>query len=200
MASRPPSLILASASPRRRDLLTRARLVFEVHPADIGERALPGESPIDLARRLARAKALTVARRVGRFPRRLILGADTLVVLDGEVLGKPSDPAHAVEILTRLAGHRHRVVTAVAVVTSDTLEVREMAVESDVVMRPVGEREVREYVATGEPLDKAGAYAAQGRGRRLIERIEGSESNVIGLPLEETVALLREAGLEAGAR
>ncbi len=199
MASCPPSLILASASPRRRDLLARARLVFDVHPADIVEQALPGETAIDLARRLARAKALTVARRVGRFPRRLILGADTIVVLDGEVLGKPSDPAHAVETLTRLAGRRHRVVTAVAVATSDTLEVLESAVESDVVMRPVPEWEVREYVATGEPLDKAGAYAAQGRGRRFIERIEGSESNVIGLPLEETVALLREAGLEAGA-
>jgi septum formation protein len=103
-------------------------------------------------------------------------------------------------MLRRLAGRRHRVVTAVALARSDSLEVRTAAATSEVEMRAAGEQELREYVATGEPLDKAGAYAAQGAGRRLIERLEGSESNVIGLPLEETLALLRAAGLCAERR
>jgi septum formation protein len=192
-------LILASASPRRRELLTRAGVAFEVCPADVCEGVRPGELPIACARRLARAKALAIAGRVGRSPRRLVLGADTIVVLDGEVLGKPRDPDHAVQLLTRLTGRRHRVITAVALAASDTLEVRDAAVESEVVMRAADERELREYVATGESLDKAGAYAAQGEGRRFIERIQGSESNVIGLPLAESLALLRAAGLHEPA-
>jgi septum formation protein len=186
-------LILASASPRRRDLLARTGVRFEVQPAGVPEEARPGETPVGQAERLARAKALAVARRVGRSPRRMVLGADTIVVIDGAVLGKPADPEHAVALLTRLVGRRHRVVTAIALAASDTLEIRQTAVESDVTMRPAGEEELRAYVATGEPLDKAGAYAAQGEGRRFIERIEGSESNVIGLPLEETLALLGAA-------
>lgn len=192
-------LILASASPRRRELLARAGVAFEVCPADVCEEARPGEPPMTCARRLARAKALAIAGRVGRSPRRLVLGADTIVVLDGEVLGKPRDPDHAVELLTRLTGRRHLVITAVALAFSDTLEVQDAAVESEVVMRAADEREVREYVATGESLDKAGAYAAQGEGRRFIERILGSESNVIGLPLAESLALLRVAGLNEPA-
>lgn len=188
-------LILASASPRRRELLERGGVAFEVHPAGIREESLPGEEPVARASRLARSKALEVARRVGGSPRRLVLGADTIVVVDGDVLGKPEDADHAIELLRRLVGRDHRVVTAVALVASDTLEVRDAAAESRVEMRPAGDEELRAYVATGEPLDKAGAYAAQGGGRRLIARIEGSESNVIGLPLEETLALLREAGI-----
>jgi septum formation protein len=120
-------------------------------------------------------------------------------VIDGEVLGKPRDADDAVRLLTRLVGRRHRVVTAVALTATDTLEVHSAAVESDVVMRPADALEVRAYIATGESLDKAGAYAAQGGGRRFIERIEGSESNVIGLPLDETLALLRAAGLNGAA-
>jgi septum formation protein len=192
MASTAP-LILASASPRRRDLLRRAGLAFEVRAADVVEAALPGEAPLACAERLAQAKALAIARRVGASPRRLVLGADTIVVLDGEILGKPRDPEHAVELLTRLAGRRHRVITAVAVAATDSLALRCTAVESRVRMRSADAREVRAYVATGEGMDKAGAYAAQGEGRRFIERIEGSESNVIGLPLDETLALLRAA-------
>ena len=186
-------LILASASPRRRDLLARAGLRFEVRPADLLEQAQPGETPAEQAGRLAREKALTVARQVGGPPRRVVLGADTIVVIDGEALGKPEDPEHAVALLGRLVGRRHHVVTAVAIAASDTLEVRHTAVESGVLMRPATEQELRDYVATGESLDKAGAYAAQGEGRRFIERIEGSESNVIGLPMEETLDLLRRA-------
>jgi septum formation protein len=187
-------LILGSGSPRRRELLTRAGIAFEVQPADIDERAHPGEAPHALAARLAREKALAVARRVGPTPARLVLGADTIVVLDGDVLGKPEDPDDAAQLLGRLVGRGHRVLTAVALVESEALADWSAVVESRVWMRPADAAEIRRYVATGEPLDKAGAYAAQGEGRRFIERIEGSETNVIGLPLDETLALLREAG------
>ena len=190
-------LILASASPRRRDLLERAAVAFEVRPANVAERREPGEPPALFARRLALDKARAVARRAGAEPPRLVLGADTIVVIDAEVLGKPADPEHAVALLSRLVGRCHRVITAVAVIESASQAARHAVVESSVSMRPASAEEVRAYVATGEPLDKAGAYAVQGVGRRFVEKIEGSESNVIGLPLQETLALLREAGWRA---
>jgi septum formation protein len=193
-------LVLASASPRRRELLARAGVGFEVVPAEIEELAIPGEAPADLAARLAREKALAVARRLGSTPARLVLGADTIVVLGEAVLGKPVDAADAERLLGLLAGRRHRVLTAVALVASDRLVARALVVESRVAMRAASADEIRRYVAGGEPLDKAGAYAAQGEGRRFIEHIEGSESNVIGLPLEETLALLDEAGWREGER
>jgi septum formation protein len=192
-------LVLASASPRRRELLARVGVRFEVLPAHVAEDARPGEAPAALVGRLAREKADAIARRVGPAPARWVLGADTIVVLGDAVLGKPDDPEHALVLLRRLVGRRHRVLTGVALVASDTLEARHVVVESRVRMRPASEPELRAYVATGEPLDKAGAYAAQGEGRRLIEEIEGSESNVIGLPLDETLGLLRAAGVACGA-
>lgn len=190
-------LVLASGSPRRRDLLARAGLRFQVRPADVAEDVLPGESPQALVERLARAKAGWAVERLPPLPRRVVLGSDTVVVLDGEILGKPRDAEEAVSMLRRLVGRSHRVVTGVAVVESDTRRVRTACVESRVAMRPASEEELRRYVAGGEPLDKAGGYALQGEGRRLVVRVEGSETNVIGLPLEETLALLRDAGLEA---
>lgn len=191
-----PPLVLGSGSPRRRELLARAGVAFEVQAADIDERPQPGEAPRALAARLACEKARAVARRLGPEPPRLVLGADTIVVLDGEVLGKPQDRADAERLLGRLVGRVHEVLTGVALVTSADLAARSVVVASRVWMRPAEPDEIRRYVATGEPLDKAGAYAAQGEGRRFIERIEGSETNVIGLPIEETLALLREAGLD----
>ncbi len=186
-------LVLASASPRRRELLARAGVAFEVRPSGVEEIPRPGEAPRALAERHAREKALDVARSLGPRPSRLVLGADTIVVLEGDVLGKPRDPEHAVTLLRRLVGRSHHVITAVALVESAQLHVRAVSVESRVTMRAAEEREVRAYVATGEPLDKAGAYAAQGEGRRFVLGIEGSESNVIGLPVEETLALLAAA-------
>jgi septum formation protein len=191
---REPLLILASASPRRRELLRRAGIAFEVIVAGVPEHGQSGESPGDFATRLAAEKALAVARRVGPSPRRQVLGADTIVVVDEAILGKPRDPEHAVQLLERLVGRSHEVITAVAVAASDTLEVRTTAVTTRVRMRPAPPAELRAYVATGEPLDKAGAYAIQGDGRRFVTDVDGSESNVIGLPVEETLALLASAG------
>jgi septum formation protein len=187
-------LVLASASPRRRELLARAGIPCEVIPAGIDEDARPGEPPAELAGRLAREKALAVASRVGPDPARLVLGADTIVVLGEHVLGKPRDPRDAEAMLSRLVGRTHRVITAVVVARSRDLGWRARTVESRVRMRPAELHEIRAYVATGEPLDKAGAYAVQGRGRRFVAEIAGSETNVIGLPLDETLDLLREAG------
>jgi len=192
------SLILASASPRRRQLLARAGIAFEVIPADIPEHGRSGEKPGEFAVRIAAEKALAVAGRVGPAPRRQVLGADTIVVVDDAILGKPRDAEHAVQLLERLVGRSHQVITAVALAASDTLEVRTTAVTTRVTMRSAAAEELRAYVATGEPLDKAGAYAIQGGGRNLIEEVDGSESNVVGLPLEETLALL-SAGVGEGS-
>jgi septum formation protein len=186
-------IVLASASPRRSQLLTRAGVKYQVIPPDIDEERRPGEDPVALATRLAREKASSVAMRVGISPRRLVLGSDTVVVIDDEILGKPEDPEHAVQLLRRLVGHTHSVITGIAVVDSASHAVRQSAVTARVSMRPASDAEIRAYVATGEPLDKAGAYAIQGRGQRLVTELEGSESCVIGLPIDETLALLEEA-------
>lgn len=189
-------LILASASPRRRELLRRIGVRFEVRPAEIPEERDPGEAPGAFAGRLAREKALHVARQTGPEPNRWVLGADTIVVLEEDVLGKPDDPQHAVELLSRLVGRSHSVITAVVLTDTRTLETRSAEVASRVTMRFASREEIEAYVAGGEPLDKAGAYALQGEGRHFIQRVEGSESNVIGLPLDETLALLCQAGIE----
>lgn len=194
-----PELVLASASPRRRLLLERAGLAFEVRPADLDETPRPDEAPVACLVRLAREKALAVAQTLAAGPPRLVLGADTGVLLGDELLGKPVDAAHAFELLSRLVGRSHRVVTAVAVADTAGAHVLERHVESRVRMRPAERGELEAYVAGGEPLDKAGAYALQGEGRRFVEAVEGSESNVIGLPVEETLALLERARRERGA-
>lgn len=195
-ATDPALLVLASASPRRRELLAGAGLRFEVVPADVPEEARNGEHPRALVERLAADKAVAVRDRLPQTPRRVVLGSDTVVVLEDEILGKPRDAEHAVAMLRRLAGRTHTVWTGVAVGATGAAGLRVESVASRVTLRPVTEAELRAYVATGEPLDKAGAYALQGEGRRFVSRVEGSESNVIGLPLEETLALLAEAGLE----
>lgn len=195
----PIPLVLASASPRRSDLLRRADVRFEVQPAHIPEIMEPDERPIAFAQRLAQSKALCVAKQIGARPARLVLGADTIVVLDGDVLGKPSDSDHALELLERLVGREHTVVTAVALVASDTLRVWEAAVTSRVEMRAATRDELVDYVATGESLDKAGAYAVQGGARSFVTRIHGSETNVIGLPVDETLELLDAAGWRRSA-
>jgi septum formation protein len=194
------SLVLASASPRRRELLSRLEVPFATVPAEIAERLRPGETPREMAERLAREKAEAVAAQLGKTPRRVVLGSDTIVVLGDEALGKPRDPEHAVALLRKLSGRTHLVMTGIAVIESDTGRARSRVVESRVTLREADDAELRDYVATGESLDKAGAYALQGAGRRFVAGVEGSESNVIGLPLEETLEMLRDAGVEIPGR
>ncbi len=193
-----PPLVLASASPRRRQLLARAGLHFDVMPADVDEKPREGEPPRALVERLAAEKALAVRARLPERPRRLVLGSDTVVVLDEDVLGKPRDADHAVELLRRLVGRTHTVWTGVAVVATGEEAPHVTAVASRVTLRDADDAELRRYVASGEPLDKAGAYALQGEGRRFVSHVEGSESNVIGLPVEEALALLTAAGWRRG--
>lgn len=179
-------LILASASPRRRELLTAAGFHFDVDAADVDERLLPGESAAVYAQRVATSKATAVrARRPGA----LVLGADTIVVVDGDVLGKPVDDAEATAMLRRLSGRSHRVLTAVAIVGGR--EPMEAIEETIVWMYTLAPEEIAAYVQSGEPRDKAGAYGIQGRASRFIPRIEGSYTNVVGLPVAAVDRLLR---------
>jgi septum formation protein len=191
-------LILASASPRRRELLARLGLPFEVRPSGIDESLTPGIPAPALATTLAQAKARDVAarERAASAGPALILGADTLVVLEGRPLGKPASRDEAAGMLRALRGRRHDVVTAVALrlEAEDGLE-RTAAVTSQVLMRPYTDREIDDYVRTGEPDDKAGAYAVQGVGAHLVDRVDGCYTNVVGLPLETTARLLRAFGL-----
>lgn len=178
-------IYLASASPRRRELLAQIGVPFEVRPADIEERREPGEAIEVFAQRMAVTKAGVIA---AEFPDRVVLGADTVVVIDGEMLGKPADREAGLAMLERLSGRRHDVVSAVAVVRGAQHEVG--LDRSAVWFREVSEAERRAYWETGEPADKAGAYAVQGIGAVFIERLEGSFSGVMGLPLFRTAALL----------
>ena len=171
-------LVLASRSPRRADLLTSAGYEFEIVPADIDERLFDGETPAAHVRRLARDKAARVARD---RPESIVLGADTVVVIDGVVLGKPADDADAAGMLGRLSGRTHDVLTGVALHTRDG---QWCEVESTrVTFRELAAEDVAWYVASGEPDGKAGAYAIQGRASRFVTRVEGAYTNVVGLPV-----------------
>ena len=182
-------LLLASASPRRRELLEQAGIPCDVVPVDVEERRRSEESPRDYAERLARAKA---AAGASRHPDRIVLGADTIVVADRDVLEKPIDDEDAARMLRRLSNRAHDVLTAVAVARG--VELISEVVETRVWLAPLSETEVRWYVATGEPADKAGAYAIQGLASRFVTRIEGSYSNVVGLPVAAVLQLLGRAG------
>ena len=188
------NLILASGSPRRRELLAQAGYSFEVQASSVSESRRPGEEAIRFATRLAREKAEEVfaQRQSPVTPPQLVLGADTVVVCDGEVLGKPVDAADAMRMLTLLAGRTHHVVTGVAVAGgSSSSPVLEVAAEiTHVTMRTLSPQDISQYVAGGEPMDKAGAYAIQGYAARWIPRISGCYFNVVGLPLALVASLL----------
>lgn len=204
-------LVLASASPRRQELLCDAGIAFAIQPADIDETPNDGERPRECAERLAREKALAVWKT---RPHDVVLAADTIVVVDGCILNKPVDPADAVRMLTLLSGRTHEVITGVCVVKPVSSSPRPLAGGRDenghaigrtprinvasestrVTMSSISGDEIEEYVATGEPMDKAGAYAIQGRASRWIPRIEGDYTNVVGLPIALVYQMLREVG------
>jgi septum formation protein len=189
-------IYLASASPRRRELLEQIGVPFEVRAADLDEEQLPGEAPGDYVLRLAAGKADAVRGSLrGTESERPILAADTAVILDGRLLGKPRGDAEALETLATLSGRAHRVYTGVALRHGAGIE-RALAV-SEVRLRATTAAERRAYCASGEPYDKAGGYAIQGRGAVFIDHLSGSYSAVMGLPLYETAVLLRRVGLPA---
>jgi septum formation protein len=183
-------LVLASSSPRRQEILREAGIPIEVHPAHIREQRLPGEGPLAYVGRLSREKAAAVA---AQFPDRYVLGADTIVIVESQILEKPSDAADAKRMLRRLSGRLHVVATAVSLACpGDGIFTR--AANTKVFFRHISEQEIEAYVATGEPIDKAGAYAIQGGAGKWVERIEGEYSNVVGLPLSVVKEMLRESG------
>jgi septum formation protein len=188
-----PRLILASASPRRRQILGILRIPFEAIEVDVDETPRPGESPEALARRLALVKAEAGS---ARHPEALVLGADTVVEIDGQSLGKPRNAAEAIEMLRRLRGRGHWVNTALALVSSQKAAWSRMAT-TEVWMRSYTDAEIEEYVTSGDPFDKAGSYAIQHPTFRPVERIAGCFLNVVGLPLPAVVDLLRSAGISA---
>lgn len=193
--SAPHQLVLASSSPRRREILSSLGLTFETRAADVDESLLPGEDPFDAAERLARAKAEAVARGAGDA---LVVAADTLVVLDGRALGKPASREDAARMLRSLSGRSHQVVTGLALTFGGrTASGREI---TDVVFAAMSEKEINAYVETGEPDDKAGAYAVQGIGGLFVETVNGSPSNVVGLPVRLFYRLASEMGLTLPAR
>ncbi len=186
----PPDLVLASGSPRRREILTALGIPFRSVPVSIDETPRPGEPAPDTAARLARAKA-EAGRAAGEGA--WVLGADTLVAVDGATLGKPQTPEEAAAMLSRLAGRSHRVTTAAALIRDG--QVFAGVDHTTVWIRPLTTDEIAAYVATGEPMDRAGAYAAQGRGAALVDRIDGDFFCVIGLSVRLLVDLLGRTGL-----
>ena len=184
-------VVLASQSPRRRDLLDLIGMRHEVRPADIDETVFPAEQPAQYTERLAREKARTIGERE---PDAITIGSDTTVVIDGDILGKPADEADARRMLRRLSGREHTVFTAVAVAHGHRIasSVEEVLVR----FRELSDETIADYVATGEPMDKAGAYGIQGYGATIVERIEGDYFAVMGLPLGRMVRLMAELGFE----
>jgi len=184
-------LILASSSPRRRELLIQAGIAFTVQPSDIDESHRPGESPIAFTQRLAREKAEAI---FAKHPQATVLGADTIVVCNEEILGKPADAQDAARMLQMLSGRVHQVITGVALISPYGIQTQTDT--TTVAMRKISEEEIKIYIATGEPMDKAGAYAIQGGAAPFITHIEGDYTNVVGLPVKLVQQMLsRLAGV-----
>lgn len=179
-------IILASASPRRRELLTQVGYTFEVVPSSVEEEMEDG-TPIEIVKHNALIKAKDVAQQ---YPQDIVIGADTIVVVNGRIFGKPRDEKDAESMLTELSGQAHQVMTGIAVVQGT--KIHSEAVVTDVVMRSYGIDEVRAYIATREPMDKAGAYGIQGIGALLVEKIDGCYNNVVGLPIARLAEVLTE--------
>ena len=191
-AMKSPHLILASTSPRRRELLAAAGFAFDVVASDADEDAPGGLTPAEVAIRNARAKATALQANPGT----LVIGADTVVALGGQIFGKPASPDDAIRTLEALSGRTHEVVTGVAI--AGETDVTTFHETTRVTFRELERGEIETYVATGEPMDKAGAYGIQGEGKRLVEGIEGDYDNVVGLPVGRLSEMLGELGVKQG--
>ncbi|MBE9504047.1 MAG: septum formation inhibitor Maf [Proteobacteria bacterium] len=188
------NIILASASPRRQELLSSVGIKFRVEPSNVDEEPIFDESPQEHVSRLASAKAKEVAGRVKQGDEVWVLGADTIVIIDGELLGKPEGRVEALHMLKKLSGRMHKVITGYSIYNPSRDEEIKRAVETTVKFKDLTDDEITGYVASGEPMDKAGAYAIQGLGAFMVEEIKGSYSNVVGLPICQVVNDLEEAG------
>ena len=188
------NIILASASPRRQELLSSVGIKFRVEASNVDEEPIIDESPQEHVLRLASAKAREVAGRVKQSDEVWVLGADTIVIIDGELLGKPEGRVDALHMLKKLSGRTHKVSTGYSIFNPSRDEEIKRAVETTVKFKALTDDEITRYVASGEPMDKAGAYAIQGLGAFMVEEIKGSYSNVVGLPLCQVVNDLEEAG------
>ncbi|MBI1815072.1 MAG: septum formation inhibitor Maf [Deltaproteobacteria bacterium] len=188
------ALVLASASPRRRELLAQLGVPFEVLPSEVPEEPLAGESPEAFAARVAREKADEVA---AQRPAAWVLAADTVVTIEGRILGKPADAIDARRMLRELSGRTHRVLTAVTLRSPSRQRSEDLLCATAVTMRPLSDREIEQYLDSGEPFDKAGGYGIQGRASPFIAAVNGSYTNVVGLPLDEVRALLERHDLLA---
>lgn len=186
-------IVLASASPRRRELLAGIGLQFTVEPARFDEASIHVESPEEWVKALARGKASEVA---SRHPDALVIGADTAVLIDGQVLGKPKDAGDAHRMLRLLSDRTHRVLTGVALIHRSSGRERAHVESTDVTFGPLSDEQIARYVATGEPMDKAGAYGIQGFGATLVREVKGCYFNVVGLPLYSLARMLSEFGVE----
>ncbi len=187
------NFVLASSSPRRRELLAGVGLDFEVIPPQVRERAWDGEAPLDFAKRMAREKALYVC--VQERQGRIVVGSDTVVSISGEIFGKPRDEQDALSMLQKLSGRTHEVITGFCVARSPGEVLHLGATRTEVRMKSLDTEGMRRYIKTGEPMDKAGAYAIQGVGSCLVEWIKGSYTGVVGLPLFELVSVLSDIGV-----
>lgn len=188
----PGRLILASKSPRRRYLLSQAGLTFDVIPSSFDESTVTFNNPADYVRTLSQAKAMDVA---GEYPHSWVIGADTIVLIDGTMLGKPADPASARSMLKQLAGQTHQVYTGFTICCQALAKSMSDVVRTDVRFKELTDDEIEWYIHTDEPFDKAGAYAIQGLGTFLVKRINGSYTNVVGLPVCEVIQYLIQQGV-----
>lgn len=186
-------IVLASSSPRRKELLEHIGLKFTVYPVEVEEKLAPARDPLRLARSISLKKALAAGKK---HPGALVIAADTFGMIDGKFLGKPSDRVHAVAMLEELSGKCHRVITGFTLIDTVTGKTISRAVQTLVYFRRLSKAGINAYVDTGEPMDKAGAYAIQGLGALLVERIEGDYYNVIGLPLSALAVELRKFGVK----
>lgn len=186
-------IVLASSSPRRSELLKQIGLEFDIFPADIDEGSISGTDPQDIVEKLSCEKANDVGRRLS--PGHLVIGADTIVVMGDSILGKPQSQNHAAEILRTLSGGWHEVITGLTVLDTSTGKVRTESEKTRVKMKVISDNNIAAYIATGEPMDKAGAYGIQGMGALFVEKIEGCYFNVVGLPIQRLGNILEDFGV-----
>ncbi|HSC34420.1 MAG TPA: nucleoside triphosphate pyrophosphatase [Thermodesulfobacteriota bacterium] len=186
-------IVLASSSPRRRELLSTLGFAFDVMHPSADETVSGDETPEDFALRVSAEKAASVSGSLGEGA--VVIGADTIVVVDGEILGKPEDPEEASSMLRKLSGKEHHVFTAFSIVKPKNVILHSEIVDTSVRVKPLAASEIEGYIKTGEPMDKAGAYGIQGIGSFMVRGIEGSYSNVVGLPVEELLAALKKLGI-----